>query len=302
MAAAQAAVNAEAASGEGVLLRAESAVALAFYRALASTQREQVATGAEAAARRAVEALERRYQLQDVALLELNVGKGALARATALVRGARADQLAEELELKRLLAVETGERLELSGTLGDHRRYDLASLVERARDRAEVRALVAQTREAEATAAAGRAARWPGLGLGASYERDEGADVVLGVLSVELPFFERGQAERASGQTRAQRLTLESEIARRTGVTAVRGAHAAYQERLGAARTLEQALPLFEQNEELARKSYEAGQLSLADWLVVRREALDTRLEYLDRALAAAEAGVALALAAGVSP
>jgi hypothetical protein len=35
---------------------------------------------------------------------------------------------------------------------------------------------------------------------------------------------------------------------------------------------------------------------------VVRREAVETRLDYLDQALRAAEAGIALARRAGVSP
>ncbi len=299
---AQASVETEQASGEAALRHAEAELAVAFFRTLAGRQREQIAGAAETAARRAVEALERRYQLKDVALLDVNVGKGTLARATALLRAARADSLTGETALRRLLAIESSETLELTGNLRDQRRFDERSLVERAQNRGEVRALMAQAREAEALAAGGRAARWPRLAVGASYERDEGTDVVLGILGIDLPFFDRGQGDRAVGKARAQRLSAEAETARRIAATGVRGAEVVYQERLSAARTLEQALPLFEQNEDLARRSYEAGQLSLADWLVVRREALDSRLEYLDRLLAAAEAGVALAEAAGVSP
>ena len=50
-------------------------------------------------------------------------------------------------------------------------------------------------------------------------------------------------------------------------------------------KLLEEAVPLVEGTEELARKSFEAGQLSLAEWLVVRREAVETRLDYLEQAL-----------------
>jgi outer membrane protein, heavy metal efflux system len=302
---ADAALATEQAGAEAALRRAEAELALAFFRALAGGQRERVAAAAEADARQAAGALERRHQLRDVALLDVNVGRAVLARATALRESARADRLEGEAELQRLLAgaaSDDGRPLALAGDLRDQRRFSLPVLLARAQDRADVRALLAGAQEARAEVDLGRAARWPRVALGAAYERDEGADVVRGVLNLELPLFERGQGLRAAGAARARRLALEAEITRRGAVINVRGAHAAHQARLAAAQTLEQALPLLDQNDELARKGYQAGELSLAAWMLVRREALDTRLEYLDRLLEAAEAGVALAAAAGVSP
>jgi outer membrane protein, heavy metal efflux system len=300
--AAEAALAAEQAGAEVALLRAEAEVALAFFRTLAGAERERVAAAAETDARRSAEALERRHQLRDVALLDVNVGRGALARATALRESARADRLGGEAELRRLLALDDAGPLAPVGDLRDQRRFSLPALLARAQGRADVRALEAEAREARAEVDLGRAARWPRVALGGSYERDEGADVVRGILSLELPLFERGQGPRAAGQARARRLDLEAGLARRAAVAGVRGAHAAREARLAAVRTLEQALPLLDQNDELARKGYQAGELPLAAWLLVRREALDARLEYLDRLLAAAEAGVALAVTAGVSP
>jgi outer membrane protein, heavy metal efflux system len=303
---AEAALAAEQAGAEAALRRAEAELALAFFRTLAGGQRERVAAAAEADARQAADALARRHQLRDVALLDVNIGRGVLARATALRESARADRLGGEAELQRLLAgapaSDDGRPLALAADLRDQRRFSLPALLARAQDRADVRALLAEAQEARAEVDLGRAARWPRVALGASYERDEGADVVRGVLNLELPLFERGQGLRAAGAARARRLALEAEVARRGAVINVRGAHAAHQARLAAAQTLEQALPLMDQNDELARKGYQAGELSLAAWMLVRREALDTRLEYLDRLLEAAEAGVALAAAAGVSP
>jgi outer membrane protein, heavy metal efflux system len=300
--AAQAAVDAQVASGEAVLRQAEGEVAVAFFRTVAGQQREQVAAAAESGARRAVDALVRRHQLRDVALLDVNVGKTALARATALLRMARAERLAGQAALARLLVIEDAGNLQVRGDLRQQQRFALPALLERARDRPSLRALAAEAREAEAQAALGRAARWPRLALGGSYERDGSDDVLAAILSVELPIFERGQTARATGGARAGRLRMEADAAHRATLASLRGSHAVYQERLSAAAALEEALPLLEQNEELARKSYEAGQLSLAEWIVVRREGLDTRLEHLEQLLAAAEAGVALALAAGVSP
>ena len=179
--------------------------------------------------------------------------------------------------------------------------YDLALLLRRAGDCPETRALLAEARSARAEEDLGRAERWPRLGIGAAFEREGSEDVLLGTLSLELPIFQRGQGLRASAQARARRLTQQAEAARRSAQAAVRAAFGALEERLAAVRALEEVLPLVQDNEALAAKSYEAGQLSLADWMVVRREALETRSDHVDRLLDAAEARVALALAAGVS-
>jgi hypothetical protein len=42
-------------------------------------------------------------------------------------------------------------------------------------------------REAEADRRLGEGLAWPNLGIGARYEREEGADIALGTLSVTLP-------------------------------------------------------------------------------------------------------------------
>jgi cobalt-zinc-cadmium efflux system outer membrane protein len=302
IAAADATVLAGEAEARTALLNAEAEVARAFFQTLAAGQRERLAMDAESGARRAVEALQRRHELRDVALLDVNVGRGALARATAQLRAARADRLAAEGRLRALLSLDAAEPLRLSGDLRDQRRFALQALLDRVGERADVRSTRAGAQLAEAQAALDRSARWPRLSLGVAYEREEGADIGLLLLGVELPVFDRGQPGRASAEARARRLYLESESRSSAASATVRGAHASFQERVGAARVLEQALPLLTQNEELARKSYEAGQLSLTEWLLVRREGLEARLEHVEQLLAAAEAGVELALAAGVSP
>jgi hypothetical protein len=75
----------------------------------------------------------------------------------------------------------------------------------------------------------------------------------------------------------------------------------AFAVRNAAAAAFEQdALPGAAENDTLSRHSFEEGQLSFADLIVVRRELVDTRLEYLDRLLEAAEAAVERDAAAGV--
>ena len=63
-----------------------------------------------------------------------------------------------------------------------------------------------------------------------------------------------------------------------------------------------EAVPLSVENESLARRSYEAGQIGLTDLLALRRETVDTRLRYLDALLDAALARFNLRVAAGELP
>ena len=59
------------------------------------------------------------------------------------------------------------------------------------------------------------------------------------------------------------------------------------------------ALALVDENESLAQRSYEAGQISLADLLLIRREALELRHVFLSRLLEATQAGIHLEASAG---
>ena len=154
---------------------------------------------------------------------------------------------------------------------------------------------------ADADLRLGGALAWPSLGLGVRYAREEEANVVLGTLTLSLPVFERGQGLRAEAGARSRRLSLELEAGRRVARVEVRTAFDVYRRRVEAVEELERdALPLLDGNEALARRSYESGQLGLPDLLVVRREVVGTRLEYLDRLLDAATAGVELEANAGI--
>jgi outer membrane protein TolC len=54
-------------------------------------------------------------------------------------------------------------------------------------------------------------------------------------------------------------------------------------------------------NDALARRSFEVGQISLPELLLVRSELVDARLEYLNRLLEVAEAAIEQDAAAGDS-
>ena len=68
-------------------------------------------------ASRSAEALERRHELRDVALLDVNVARAAHARAGALVRATEAEALGAESELRQLLGLEPGSAAAAGGGL-----------------------------------------------------------------------------------------------------------------------------------------------------------------------------------------
>jgi cobalt-zinc-cadmium efflux system outer membrane protein len=81
----------------------------------------------------------------------------------------------------------------------------------------------------------------------------------------------------------------------------VRTAFDAFNRRLAALRVLESdAIPGLDENERLTARSFEVGQLGLPDLLLIRREILDTRFQYLDALLEAALARVDLDASAAI--
>jgi cobalt-zinc-cadmium efflux system outer membrane protein len=106
---------------------------------------------------------------------------------------------------------------------------------------------------------------------------------------------------RAEARARAHRLELELEAARREVRREVSTAFEVYLQQKAAVEELARnALPVLEENESLSRESYEAGQISLAELLLVRREILETRNDYLSRLLDGAIAVADLEASAGV--
>jgi cobalt-zinc-cadmium efflux system outer membrane protein len=106
-----------------------------------------------------------------------------------------------------------------------------------------------------------------------------------------------------TGEARVGRLQGALEAARRGREIQVEAALIQYRKRMEALELLErEALPLLTDNESLARRSYEAGEMGLAEFLLVRRDTLEARAAYLDSLLQAALARVQLAVATGALP
>ena len=120
-------------------------------------------------------------------------------------------------------------------------------------------------------------------------------------MTIALPAFQRGQGTLAAGLARSARARTELERARESALAELRAAFTAHDQRARLADTLARdALPSVTDNEMLARRSFEAGEMNLMDLLLVRRDALDTRAALIDRRLDAARSRLRVDDLAGV--
>jgi cobalt-zinc-cadmium efflux system outer membrane protein len=274
-------------------------VATAFLNAAEARERGDAATSGKRLAGEALGIAERRYVAGDVAQLDVNLARTAVARADAESRSATAAWHEHLSRLQSLLG--SAEPVEIRGSLRDAALLDANHLLTRATERPDVRSLDAEIAEAEAEQRLARMLRWPELGVRASYSHEEGDRILLGGIALTLPLFNRGQEAAAVASARLARLSAERDALKRSIEAEVRGAIASLDALREATAEYERTvLPLVEENERLALESYEVGQIGLADLLLVRREALDARRAYIDQLLAMRLAEVELRARAGV--
>jgi cobalt-zinc-cadmium efflux system outer membrane protein len=276
-------------------------VAVAFMRALAATEKLNVLTTAEQVASGFLTTAERRYQAGDIPILEVNLAKNGAARARAELRSGRAELAISLGDLRVLLGMSPEEEFSVSGDLTNPKKYALATLVNTAQDRPDIKVLESDLQGALSEVRLGNTFKSPDFGLVGRYQRDQGDNIAQAGVRVTLPFFSRGQELTATGSARAARIRGELEAFKTAIRNEIKTAFDAYTYRAEALQELERlALPSLLENEILARRSYEEGEIGLAELLLIRREILETRLAYVTTLLDAALAGVDLEFKSGV--
>jgi cobalt-zinc-cadmium efflux system outer membrane protein len=276
-------------------------VAAAFMKALAANEKLKVLTAAEQVSSSFLETAERRYQAGDIPILEVNLAKNGAARARAELRSGRAELAASMGQLRVLLGMSPEEEFSVSGDLTSAKKYDLTALVSTAEDRPDIRVLESELQGAQADVRLGNTFKSPDFGAIARYQRDQGDNIVQGGVRITLPAFSRGQELTATGSARVTRIRGELEAIKTAIRNEIKTAFDTYAFRAEALQELERlALPSLLENETLARRSYEEGEIGLPELLLIRREILETRLAYLTTLLDAALASVDLEFKAGV--
>ncbi len=299
MAAANASIAQSAANVDELTRIVLRSAGSAYYRAVHANERTRLLDATHELAASVYATADRRFKAGDIAVLDVNIARTSLARVRAEREGAEASKALALGELRQLLRLETDVGVE--GALALPGPADLTAALQTASERPELRGLEAAIAEAEAELRVGLSFTKPEYGVGVRYSREEGDQIVLGGMTVTLPVFSKGQEQRAVSSARTARLRAELDAARTRVHLEVRAAFDAYGRRLSAVRVLEaDAIPGLDENEQLTTRSFEVGQLGLPELLLIRREFLDTRSQYLDALLEAALARIDLDASAGI--
>jgi cobalt-zinc-cadmium efflux system outer membrane protein len=301
IAGAEAGVSREIAASSEAARQLLRDVAVSFAKSLAASEKLKTLAASEEVASAFLETAQRRFQAGDIPILEVNLASSAAARTHATVLSGRAE-LAEFLgDLRVLLGIPADQDLSISGDLKASGEYDLEALTKGAENRADIRLLESELQLAQSDARLGNTFRSPDFGVIGRYQRDQGDNIAQAGIRITIPVFSRGQEQTATGDARANRIRAELQSSKTAVRNEIKSAFDSYTNRVEAVRELERrALPKLDENETLSKRSYEEGELGLAELLLIRRDTLETRLQYVNALLDAFVAGIELQSKAGV--
>ena len=257
-----------------------------FGGALAAEQRARLAEEALAVARQGVSAAEERFEAGAAALLEVNTARVELGRM-GRERGEAERRLAEALaDLNLLLGVDPATPVAPHGELEHDAAVpeEAALLAAALANRPELEAGRQTLEAARAEARLAARERLPVPRLGASYSREEESDtrIVQGLLSFEVPLFQRNRAARGVAAARVAQaeaaMAATDRQVRQEVTTALARVEAARSAAAGYASDVVKAM---QDNMELATESYRAGKIDFLQLLQIRRQSLDARREHI---------------------
>jgi len=231
-----------------------------------------------------------KYEAGDVAALEVNLSQVELARA-------RRDQIAAStaykkalLSLRTLIGMASDAEVIPDGDLaaGLHPLPDIETLLIRITARPDIKAAAAETRRSDAAFILTKRQLIPNITWSLFQGRDERRYEVGGTLSVEIPLFDRKQAEIVETRARASQARI-----REAGVT--RTARKDIEESYAAAASSLSELDIFKQeilgrtteNLGLLQYAFREGKISFYDVRIAQRETIETRNAHLEALLSA---------------
>jgi cobalt-zinc-cadmium efflux system outer membrane protein len=272
----------------------------AYYRVLHAEQRIVAARERKALAEELLRVAVEKHRTGDAARLDVNVAETELSRAESEILSEERALAGARADLAIVLGLQWSATLAVAGELSDRSYLDRLPGGAEPGQRPDVLAAQSEVRAAAAGLALGWAALIPDVALRWNHGHEDGQSVERRGLGVTVPLFNLGQGERGEARARRERARVELESRQVAAAVEAEAARTAYSAAVAAARQLEEhGVPRALETEAMARESYRAGKMDLPAVLVVRREALDTRREHLDRLLEAALSGIDLAVATG---
>jgi cobalt-zinc-cadmium efflux system outer membrane protein len=275
----------------------------AYYRVLQAEERLRLAEERKALAEELSRVARERHQGGDAPLFDVNLAQAEMSRAKSAIESEKGTIARARAALAASLGLPSGGDLRVEGDLKDRSFFDAIPSETSPAQRSDLLVALAEVDASRAGIALAEAQARPDLAFRAGYRHEEGTNIVQGGVSIPLPFFNPGKGPVQEARARSDRARIDAEARKAAVSSEIEGARSSYAAAAESVRLLEKdGLPRQRENEALARESYRAGKINLATLLLVRRDALDTRREYLERLLEAAEAGVELAAAVGALP
>jgi len=303
IAAARAGIQREKHAAEDARRQAITLAVGAFYRVLQAEERLRLAEERKALAEELSRVARERHQGGDAPLFDVNLAQAEMSRAKSAIASEKGTIARTRAALAARLGLPSGGDLRVEGDLKNRSFFDAIPSETSPAQRSDLLVAFAEVDASRAGIALAEAQARPDIAFRAGYRHEEGNDIVQGGVSIPLPFFNPGKGPVQEARARSDRARIDAEVRKAAVSSEIEGARSSYAAASESVRLLEKdGLPRQRENEALARESYRAGKINLATLLLVRRDALDTRREYLERLLEAAEAGVELAAAVGALP
>lgn len=271
--------------------RARSDAASRFFAVLAAQRRLLVEQRSLDLFDRAAQAVAKRRSAGEDTRLDANVALIEAERARNAVARAREQILEARGELATLLQLPAANLPEVVGEIGvppvDRLPYGLDQMQSSAQTLPRQRALTARLDAAKARVALARAGRLPDLTVGVNVGR-EGSSVARErvtalVLRMPLPIFNRNDAAIGEALTAATQAEVDRDSGMRNALAQVRGLWSKLESQRERVERLQRTmLAAATDNQQLAAKSRQAGQIGLLEQLIINRQALDAERDLIE--------------------
>jgi cobalt-zinc-cadmium efflux system outer membrane protein len=257
----------------------------AFLVALHARALVESLDGSLATSRRLLDIAQRRVQAGDAAVLDVNLARLDLGRTQAESENAKAAYTMAVGTLRLTLGLPRDRPLVLDGQLDVPGERALDDLLGAISQRPDVARLATQIRGAQADQRFGASFSRPEYAVGVEVRREADAHILFGGVKIGLPVFNSGQQIVSAADAERRRLELQQSTLVAAAQIRVSALVEALVDKRRALVSLGEAVSGATENETLAQRSYEAGQIGLADSLVVRRELDAVRHLYLSQLL-----------------
>lgn len=288
--------------------RARGEVELLFFQVLVLQRRAASEQESAALAEQAAGAVGKRVAAGEDSRLDGNVAKVEAERARNLWAATTEQLIEARARLAALLQLPADRFPEVVGDLALVKPpYTLPSLLASVSQRPQLRLLESREEAAKSRLSLERASVFPDVTVGLASGREGSQEfrerVTTLSVSVPLPFFRRNDAGIGKATTELTRAQIERQAAIRDTEAQVRALWqrlASLEARVG--RLSSAVLSNLDENLVLSTKAYRAGELGIVQLVLVNRQVLDARRDYLDAVNEFVQTRVALEQAAGWSP